>query len=98
MQSAVARYARNRVLLTITTITNTTHLVLVMCVQCLMYSCRRVLVLAGPGNNGGDGLVAGRHLTHFGYDVKVWCWQLVGIVAVTAVASCCSSSRSPGCK
>jgi hydroxyethylthiazole kinase-like uncharacterized protein yjeF len=34
-------------------------------------SHRRVLVLAGPGNNGGDGLVAGRHLTHFGYDVSV---------------------------
>jgi NAD(P)H-hydrate epimerase len=33
-------------------------------------SHRRVLVLAGPGNNGGDGLVAGRHLHHFGYDVQ----------------------------
>mmetsp|Transcript_3010 Transcript_3010/g.9221 ORF Transcript_3010/g.9221 Transcript_3010/m.9221 type:complete len:266 (+) Transcript_3010:93-890(+) len=30
-----------------------------------------VLVVAGPGNNGGDGLVAGRHLCRFGYNVKV---------------------------
>ena len=32
---------------------------------------RRVLVLAGPGNNGGDGLVAARHLHHFGYSLEV---------------------------
>jgi NAD(P)H-hydrate epimerase len=32
----------------------------------------RVLVLCGPGNNGGDGLVASRHLYHFGYKPTIF--------------------------
>ncbi|KAL0076174.1 YjeF N-terminal domain-like protein [Phycomyces blakesleeanus] len=32
----------------------------------------RVLVCVGPGNNGGDGLVAARHLYHFGYKPSLY--------------------------
>uniref|UniRef100_A0A0N5AU87 NAD(P)H-hydrate epimerase n=1 Tax=Syphacia muris TaxID=451379 RepID=A0A0N5AU87_9BILA len=31
------------------------------------YNAEKVLVLVGPGNNGGDGLVCARHLKLFGY-------------------------------
>ncbi|KAL8296057.1 hypothetical protein RB597_008956 [Gaeumannomyces tritici] len=33
---------------------------------------RRVLIACGPGNNGGDGLVAARHLRHYGYQPAIY--------------------------
>lgn len=32
----------------------------------------KVLIACGPGNNGGDGLVAARHLFHFGYQPTIY--------------------------
>ncbi|KAI3320899.1 NAD(P)H-hydrate epimerase [Xylariaceae sp. AK1471] len=32
----------------------------------------RILVACGPGNNGGDGLVAARHLRHYGYQPSIY--------------------------
>lgn len=35
----------------------------------------RVLILVGPGNNGGDGLVAAYHLHRMGADVACYIWK-----------------------
>ncbi len=36
---------------------------------------QHILVLVGPGNNGGDGLVAARYLNQMGASVSVYCWK-----------------------
>lgn len=38
-------------------------------------SGRSILILAGPGNNGGDGLVAARRLSDWGAKVKVYLYR-----------------------
>lgn len=36
---------------------------------------KRILVLVGPGNNGGDGLVAARYLHQAGASITLYCWK-----------------------
>src|SRR5258708_4298918 len=45
---------------------------------------QRVLVLCGPGNNGGDGFVMARHLQNYGLDVDVLLFGAIGRLSADA--------------
>jgi NAD(P)H-hydrate epimerase len=47
------------------------HIIIVFKLQPLNKG-KRILVACGPGNNGGDGLVAARHLFHYGYQPTIY--------------------------
>ena len=41
----------------------------------LIEAGERVLVLVGPGNNGGDGLVAARYLREMDIEITLYIWK-----------------------
>ncbi|KJP88455.1 YjeF family domain-containing protein [Plasmodium fragile] len=43
----------------------------IICKEYTLNKFKKILIFCGPGNNGGDGLVAARHLKQFGYDITV---------------------------
>ena len=38
---------------------------------------KKIAILVGPGNNGGDGLVAGRHLKLMNYEIDIYMFKKV---------------------
>ncbi len=54
-----------------------------------------VAVLCGPGNNGGDGFVIARWLTHWGREVRIWAAPTISPDAKTNRSLCAQMSLLP---
>ena len=57
------------------------------------HRCHRVVVAAGGGENGGDGLYAGGYLAESGYSVSAICWHPSGKLHESAA----QAARQAGC-
>jgi ADP-dependent NAD(P)H-hydrate dehydratase / NAD(P)H-hydrate epimerase len=58
-------------------------------------STAKILILVGPGNNGGDGRVAGQYLSGWGADVTYYLWKEQRLETGTAVSSPVSEDLAP---
>jgi len=55
----------------------------------------KLLVICGPGNNGGDGMIASRHLKHFGYEPHIFYPKRVDKPLFKGLVTQCSKLEIP---